>query len=213
MTVTRHVRRALAAGGTLVLAALVAATPAAAVAAGASAPDGDVTVAVTPDRDQALSPGDEVVYTIEVTNHGEALDASRVVQLLPAGFEHVSADPEGTAGPTQTTWEVPLQADETVTIHHTVRAGTAEAVDSGRLVHVEQPDAPAGSAEQFSSTVCVYGPAGGDALGCSSAWQRLQQDGGVSPWVWAGAAAVPVAALGAYLWHRRRSQQRVLTPA
>lgn len=168
-----------------------------------------VTVAVTPDREGRLAPGDEVVYSIEVRNDGDALEDARIVQMLPAGFQHVSADPGAEAQGTQAIWTVSLGSGDAMTLQHRVRAGTAEQIDSGRLVHVEQPDAPEGAREeQFSSTVCVHESAGAEALVCASAWQEIEreQSSAVVVWMWVGGivAVLAVAAVAIVFWLRNR---------
>lgn len=173
----------------------------------------DVIVEITPDRDGTLSPGDEVVYTVEVTNSGEPLEEARIVQMLPAGFEHVDSEPEGQPQGNQVAWTTDLDTDETLTFDHTVRAGEAEQVEGGQLVEVEQPDAPDAPDEdekQFSSTACVYEASGSEALVCTSAYQQLDRDPGIAAWVlWitGGAAAVLLAVVGFLLWRRGRSGQ------
>ncbi len=192
--------------------ALLLASPAAAGEAEEGTDPGRFTVEITPDREDTLSAGDEVAYAISVTNEGEALDEMRVVQMLPAGFEHVSADPEGEVQGSQHVWTLELDAGETASLTHTVRAGSASQVEGGRLVQVEQEDAPAASGgEQFSSTVCVYESAGGDAAACASAWQQLESEGGgLAAWLWGIGGAVVVAALAvlAFFWLRKKPGKR-----
>ncbi|MFC4337192.1 hypothetical protein [Salininema proteolyticum] len=181
-----------------------------ALSAPARAADSPFEVHVAPDKSEALEPGETVTYTITVSSP-EEVESARVVQMLPASFEPVGAEPEGRPEGGQVVWEVPLEEDGEAVIRHTVAAGSAEQVESGRLVAVEQPGRPepAEGSLQFSSTVCVQEGAGG-VRSCSSAWQRLEDEqraGDGYRWFWVGLVSVfaAAAAAGAVFWWRRRA--------
>jgi uncharacterized repeat protein (TIGR01451 family) len=176
----------------------------------AAADDGRFAVTVEPDRTGALAAGDEVTYAIEVTNPGAAVDEAVIVQMLPAGFQSVESEPAGEVRGAQLIWTVPIEAGASATLSHTVTAGTADQMQQGQLVRVEQPDMPsiAEGAAQFSSTVCVRDAADDESRVCASAWQQLdntEDDGIPTTWIWAAAAVIATAALaGAWWWSRRR---------
>lgn len=59
--------------------------------------EGDFDITVTPDDDSGVAEGDEVTFTIEAINNGDEAADVDVTHAVPAGFEHVSSDPEGEA--------------------------------------------------------------------------------------------------------------------
>lgn len=172
----------------------------------------DLDVTIEHDGGGTIREGQEVTYTVSVTNNeDEDLANADIVHMLPPGFEHVSADPEGTPAGTQLTWSTSLEGGETAEFTHTVEVlegAYASLQDQGESwIQVEQPDAPEGD-DQFSSTACVYNAdSPGDSLGCASSYDELGEAGlGTAAWVAIIAAAVLLLALiiAAILYFRSR---------
>ncbi|WP_022873579.1 DUF11 domain-containing protein [Nesterenkonia alba] len=189
---------------------------------GLSAEDVDVTIINEPDTEGTLSAGDEVTYSIEVTVEGADLPDAFVVHALPAGFQHVSAEPEGELSGNEIIWTQPFEDGDTHTFTHTVEAGTGEEVEGGQLVEVEHPDAPEAPSDtevQFTSSVCVGPAQGQQLLGCQEAWQTVDREAdegtGVLPWIIGGAVVlllVLAAAIYYFLVLRPKSQAQAEQP-
>lgn len=173
--------------------------------------DSDVIVNVTPGEEGSLGDGDEVTYTIEVTNDGDELPDAQLSHSLPAGFEHVSSDPEGEANGQQMVWEAPLESGET-TFTHTVEAGPAESVEAGQTIEVEQedtPEAPDDAEQQFTSTACVSEVAGEESSVCASAWQTVERPGmgTMIAWISGGVVLLLLIGVAVYFFLRKRKAE------
>ncbi|MBM9477524.1 DUF11 domain-containing protein [Nakamurella flavida] len=208
-----------ATAGTTVAAESAAAEPAAPAAPAAPAPAGpQLSIAVDDGRDTAAE-GDQLAYTVTVTNLGtDAVAGLRISQLLPTGTTFVSADQDGVQDGGTVVWQQDLAASEVFTARVVATVGApaagelrlagvacaALAADQPPLVCASDSDQlPAGAAADAAQAAAA-GASGGDAAAVMGDGPRW--------WWFAGGAGVLVLVGAATALTVRHRRSDVATP-